>query len=504
MDLFGFLLDPNQWNPAQSYALLQLIGQVIGILNIPSVLLRRSHRPVAQLTWILCLLTLPILGVILWWFMGRTHLDRKRRRRAHALRTINRSLTEMSRELVYPSSSAGPDEESDPSGLAAPHRQAMLASDNEIFPTTSGNCVSLLFGGREAYPAFEEAIRAAKHHVHVQFYIWRADRVGQRMRDLLIEKAREGVEVRVLYDAFGASALWWGGFMRPLAEAGGRVAPFLPFRLERSLRVNFRNHRKIIIIDGEVGFTGGLNVGDEYNDWYDIALRVEGPVVNQLQEVFAEDWYFAAKENIGAPSYFAAAANQVEPSGLGEEVCTNVLARVIASGPDSMRAVTHTMFFTAITNARERVWITTPYFVPDQAIMVALQTAALRGIDVRLMLPGLSDVPIAREAGRGYYEELLENGVKIYEYQPNILHAKTLIFDRKWAIIGSANMDNRSFHMQFEVNLAFESKRLNELLAADFEARLGVSLPIEPARWATRGDLQRIGEAAARLLSPVL
>jgi len=496
MDLFGFPLDPSQWNPAQTYGFLQLIGQIIGILNIPSVLLRRSRRPVAQLTWILCLLTLPIVGVILWWFMGRTHLERKRRRRARALQTINQSLAQMSRELVL---EARPAPQSD---ALTPYRQALLVDDNELFPTTTDNHVHLLVGGKQAYPAFEEAIRGARHHVHVQFYIWRADKIGRRLRDLLIEKAREGVEVRLVYDAFGASALWWGGFMQPLAAAGGKVAPFLPFRLERSLRVNFRNHRKIIIVDGEVGFAGGLNVGDEYNDWYDVSLRVEGPVVNQLQEVFAEDWYFATRENLGSQTYFAARPRPDESAPDG--VCTDVLARVVASGPDSYRGTTHTMFFTAITSARERIWITTPYFIPDQAIMMALRTAAMRGVDVRLMLPGKTDVAVAREAGRGYFEELLETGVKIFEYQPQVLHAKTLVFDRKWAVVGSANVDNRSFHLQFEVNLAFESLQFNAVLAEQFERRLKDSAQIDPAVWAARGKLQRIGEAAARLLSPVL
>lgn len=487
MELFGFSLDPTDWDKAQLYAFISLVGQLLGILNIPSVLLRRAKRPMAQLAWILCLVTLPFLGVILWWLMGRTHLERKRRRRKRARRQVAASLQQLSDEPSAPED--------------ALKREVLHVPDNEVFPTTSDNRVRLLVGGREAFAEFEAAISAARRHVHVMFYIWKKDHVGQRLRDLLVKKASEGVEVRFLYDAFGASGVTAGGFLKPLQEAGGQVAPFLPFRLERSLRVNFRNHRKILICDGEVGFTGGLNVGDEYERWYDVAVRLEGPVVNQLHEVFAEDWYFAAKEDIGAHRYFRAAA-PTSPPDPGD--CEGVMARVMASGPDSYRSISHAMFFVAITTAQERIWITNPYFVPDQAIMVALRTASMRGVDVRLLLPAKSDVWITKHAGRGYYEELLQAGVRIFEYQPSVLHAKTLVFDRRWTIIGSANMDNRSFHLQFEVNLVCGGVSFNERLAEEFLRRLEDSVEIDHESWASRSTLQRLGEAGARLFSPVL
>lgn len=496
MDIFGAPLEQfGEWGIVTQFVIFQVIGQVLGLLHIPSVLLRRSQQPMAQLTWILCLLTVPYLGVVLWWAIGRTHLKRKRRRRARARQEVSRGLAKLDRPLTPPEL---PDSQ-DGDALALLKRQAMLVSDNDVFPTTGGNNVRILFGGREAYPAFEEAIRAARHHVHVQFYIWQRDAVGERLRDLLVQKAREGVEVRLLYDAIGASAVSYGGFMDPLREAGGQVAPFLPFRLERSLRVNFRNHRKIVIVDGEVGFTGGLNVGEEYFDWYDIAFRVQGHVVNQLQEVFAEDWFFATEESISELAYF----DGVTSSPVDGD-CGDVVARVVASGPDSVHAVIHAMFFIAITSARERIWITTPYFIPDGAIMTALRTAAMRGVDVRLLLPGKSDVPVAQTAGRGYFDELLEAGVRIYEYEPSVLHAKILTFDDRWAIVGSANMDNRSFRLQFEVNLALESEEINDRLCADFRERLLDAEEIDPVQWRERGRWSRLKEALARLLSPVL
>ena len=493
MDIFDLPLDLTKWSWAHTYAAAQVLSQIIALLNIPSVLLRRSRRPMSQLAWILCLLALPFLGILMWWAFGRTHLVRKRRRRAKALEAVSRSLESLSAQALTPVAQE--------EYLQRLREQPLLIDDNGVFRTTPENHVEVLVSGREAFPAFAAAIRDAKYHVHLQFYIWQTDDVGARLRDLLIEKAREGVEVRVLYDAFGAAALEWKGFMKPLQKVGGHVAPFLPFRLERSMRMNFRNHRKIIVVDGKTGFVGGLNVGDEYNEWYDTAMRVSGPVVNQLQEVFAEDWYFATKENLVTPDYFC---GRPAPTEAENGVATNVLARVIASGPDSWESVTHSMFFIAITSAEDRIWITTPYFIPDLAIMTALKTAALRGIDVRLMLPGKSDVPVARWAGRGYFEELLGSGVRIFEYQPSVLHAKILLFDDEWTIAGSANLDNRSFHLQFEVNLAMVSRAVNHRFAQEFETRLAQCVEIRPEVWSKRGTPQRLGETAARLLSPML
>lgn len=478
------LLSLSNWTLTELLGLVPILGQLVGALHIPSVLLRRTHRPMAQLTWILCLLTLPFLGVLLWWGFGRTHLVRKRRERAVAVAAVNEGLRAL-------------DVRSTQSELAT--RPAVLVDDNEVFPTTADNRVKLLIGGDDAYDAFEAAIRDAKHSVHLAFYIWNRDGIGTRLRDLLAKKAAQGVEVRLLYDAWGASAVSFGGFMDPIRKAGGKVAPFLPFRVERQLRVNFRNHRKIIICDGKVGFTGGLNIGDEYRQWYDLAVRVHGPVVNQLQEVFAEDWYFATDENLAAPEYFHA-----EPVTTDEEGYEDVVARVIASGPDSRRSITHVMFFLAITMSRERIWITTPYFTPDPAILTALRTASMRGVDVRLLLPGKSDVRIAQAAGRGYFDELLDAGVKIWEYQPQVLHAKVLLVDDSTAIIGSSNMDTRSFHLQFEVNLAIDNPSVNEELAAEFRSRMEDATQIEAEVWAKRSTLLRLRDAAARLMSPVL
>lgn len=366
---------------------------------------------------------------------------------------------------------------------------ALLNADQGVFPATRDNAVEVLLSGDEAYDAFERAVRDARHHIHFEFYIWRADETGRRFRDLLMEKARAGVEVRVLYDGIGGSEVH-GEFMRPLVEAGGRAAPFLPVNIfERRLRVNFRNHRKIIVVDGQVGFTGGVNIGDEYREWEDTAVRLEGPVVYQLQEVFAEDWYFATGENLATNLYF--------PPAFGPSACEappgSATARVIASGPDLKRQIMHQVFFMAISLARTRIWLVTPYFIPEQSIIAALTTAALRGVDVQLIVPGdgASDVSIARWAGQAFYEELLESGVKIHEYKGKVLHAKVLLVDDVWSFVGSANLDIRSFRLNFEINCLVSDPRDAPTLRGVVRAGRRAQPPAAAGRVrAARADLE--------------
>jgi cardiolipin synthase A/B len=490
-------------------------GAIVGLMHVPSVLLRRETRPMAALAWILGLISLPILGVVLWWLMGRTHLERRRRSWARSKEAMDESLAHV-RESMELSGRAG-EHAQDGGARAATDRTLYLREDEGIFPTTEGNRIEVFSSGREAFDAFEDAIRGATDHIHFQFYIWRRDEVGRRFRDLLADKAREGVEVRVLYDAVGGAPVKHG-FMDPLIEAGAKVESFLDLVFfESQLRINFRNHRKIIVIDGEVGFTGGVNIGEEYNDWLDLAFRLDGPVVWQLQEVFAEDWYFASGEDLASRRYFkpfdavctVADEETDEAEQAREEVVVapvdeEVSARIIASGPDNRQSAIANLFFLAITRAEERILITTPYFVPDQALLMAIKTAVIRGVDVRLLTPGKSDIPIAQAAGRSYYAELLEAGVHIYEYEDRVLHAKAIVIDEQWSIIGSANMDIRSFLLNFEANAVLKSRTINAYLAKLFERHLERSTEMSLQAYQTRRLDKRLIESTARLFSPLL
>lgn len=489
--LFDLLFERHSWQLG-AYVVLSMLGTLVGIFHIPSVLLRRSERPMAQLAWILCLVTIPYLGVLLWWMMGRTYLKRRKRKRLRAVADMSRDLTSM-RESMSRDASTPSDEQTD----------TLLSIDSdEIFSSTAANSVGLLFRGSKAYDSIEEAVRRATDHVHFEFYIWQDDETGRRFRDLLVEKAEEGLEVRVLYDAVGASQIR-GDFMKPLIDAGAQIEAFLPVVIfERRLRINFRNHRKIIVVDSEYGFTGGMNIGDEYLDWFDVAFRFEGPVVNQLQEVFAEDWYYATGENLAERRYFN--ENEADPYDDESGLRTDAVVRILPSGPDQKRNLVKTSVFVALALSRERAWVTTPYFIPDSAISMALQSAALRGVDVRLMLPGLSDIAVARIASRGYYEELLEAGVKIYEYQPEVLHAKMMIVDDEWSIVGSANLDIRSFQLNFEANAVIKSKGIVRDIEELMRQCLEHSEAIHLESFQQRSTWEKLKESAARLFSPLL
>jgi cardiolipin synthase len=289
--------------------------------------------------------------------------------------------------------------------------------------------------------------------------------------------------------------------MNPLTQAGGKVAEFLPVgTFSRHWHLNLRNHRKMAIIDGCVGFTGGVNIGDEYTGrkqrvgpWRDSHIHIQGPAVNHLQEIFAEDWHFTTGEDLISEHWYP----EQQPAG-------DLMVQIIASGPDTETMPIQRIFFTAITSAQDRIYLTTPYFIPDQAMLVALETAALRGVDVKLLLPHRSDMRLVLHAGRSYYDQLLANGVKIYEYQHGILHAKSMVVDERWATVGSANMDMRSFRLNFEVNAAIYGPHFANELAKIFESDLARAQQITIEQLRQKKLSSRISESLARVLSPVL
>jgi cardiolipin synthase len=467
-----------------------LVAEFFALLTIPSVLLQRRGQALSALAWILCLIGLPYFGVLLWWGIGRTHLERKRRKRRTARLTVTKGFV----TLRPPAGTSGTDDEF-MGNFRFPAEDA-----GGIFPAVPGNRVQLLVDGEQTYAALEEMIRSARHHVHCLFYIWNRDRTGERFRDLLAAKARAGVKVRVLLDAMGSGGAS-GRFMDPLRAAGGEVAVFMPTRfLRRSLSLNFRNHRKIVVVDGGVGYTGGLNIGDEYlGGWRDMGLRLTGPAVSQLQEVFLDDWYFATGGNCADAAYFeGAVAPAPDAPGL-PATCS-----VIAGGPDTRDNPTLDTFFMGITMSRERIWITTPYLAPGPDVLTALRTAAYRGVDVRLLVPRRSDSRLVQLAGRSFYPTLLRAGVRVYEYLPAVLHGKTWVFDSQYLAIGSANLDNRSFKLNFEITCVLRSPEATAQMAALFEQDLAQSEEISLASFEKRSTWSQLKESAANLLGPLL
>lgn len=470
------------------------ISWVASVLTIPSILVQREGRPLAALSWLMAIFAFPPLTLLAWWIFGSTHLRlnlRRRRKRALRFRQIS--------EHIKPSP-----EETSSLEFMARIPENMRAG---VQPALPGNAATLLIDAPVAYEAFEEAIREAKDFIHLEFYIWQPDESGTKLRDLLVEQARRGVEVRVLYDSVGSTALP-RRFFKPLLEAGGQVQAFLPIKLfVRVPTINFRNHRKLIVVDGEVGFIGGLNIGDEYLGWHDMAVRERGHVVDQLQEVFAEDWYVVCQQDLTAERYFGAWSRMPQARRdelLAKESCQGVTCSTIASGPNQQQNAIYELLFAALNLSSQRLWLMTPYFLPDAAIMTSLRAAIYRGVDIRIMLPAKNDLPIVRWASRTYYRELLEVGVRIFEYD-GMLHAKASIIDDGLIFMGSANMDVRSFRLNFEANTFLRSAALNSTLAEVFDQDIKERcVEIDLERFLGRSYLQRAADSLAHLLSPLL
>lgn len=470
-----------------------VLGYVLAFTLIPRIVMDRRESS-ATLAWVLGILLLPFLGALLYLLIGRTRVTRRSRGRQRLHARVARSLQELP---PHPECPACRDIDQLPEAGRDIARVVINVAETPLVP---GNRTEVFIDANHAYQRMQEAIEGARHHVHLMSYIFRGDRAGQRFRDLLVAKARAGVECRLLVDAIGGSQVT-RGFLKPLLDAGGRFGRFMPvFGARARFRPNLRNHRKILVVDNEVGFAGGMNIGEEYQGrkkrfapWRDTHLRLEGPAVRSLQEIFAEDWQYATDEGLVDREHFPPVTAR------GTEII-----QVVGSGPDLPHQAIHAVFFTAINEANHHVHITTPYFVPDQAMLLALKSAAWRGVDVRILVPGKSDLKLVQLAGRSYYKELLETGVKIFEHHPGILHAKTMVVDGVWSTVGSANMDIRSFRLNFEVNvLVFGpdfAHRMEEIFLDDLtHARL---VTMEDCRRRTRRA--RFAESMSRLLSPVL
>ncbi len=441
----------------------------------------QKRSPLSSLSWILSLAALPVLGLVIYFFLGPQKIRRQRRRRMR-LRQLHRGGAR--RDSRY--------------GAALPRRKERLGRLIETangMPISSASSVSLLADGGAAFDAILTAIAEARHHVHVEYYIFEPDRIGTRLRDALIERAGAGVQVRLLVDAVGSPKLS-RRFLRPLLAAGVEFARFHPFRLSplRPL-LNLRNHRKIVVVDGRIGFTGGINISDVQfavgrNSFHDLHVRIEGPAVGWLQAVFAEDWHYTRRQPLPETDLYPEMASGSVPT------------QVISSGPDGLYETIHQAHLQAIWDARERVWLATAYFVPSEAALSALIAAAMRGVEVRILVTRISDSRIVTYAGRSYYDELMQAGVRIYEYRPRILHSKALLVDDDCVLLGSANFDQRSFRLNFEVGLAFYDRRAAALLEHQLESDFSQSQRLTFPRQI--GSLRRFGEASARLLSPLL
>jgi cardiolipin synthase len=466
----------------------------VATLALVPMILARKRQPASAIAWSLTIIVIPLLGTVTYFFFGHDHIERPLRRKQTHRQRFRRPRP----GDADPSSDSMAGQELQQAETWENMHE--LAARVGASPLTEGNRVDLYGDGESAYWAKLEAIGQAQHHIHMEYFIFQPDAAGGRFIDALAEKARAGVEVRLLYDAVGSFWLH-KNFLKPLKQAGARCEPFLPIHpLRRRIQINLRNHRKLLLVDGQVGFIGGLNIGDEYlgqsklGFWRDSHMRIEGPAVRGLQDVFVEDWDFAAGTKLDSDAYFPPLAAE------GSE-----RLQMIWSGPDQAHNAVREIFFAAATNANTRLWIATPYFVPDDAFIYAIRSAAHVGADVRIITQ--NDKPDKRLplwASKYYWPDLWDAGVRIYQYRKGMMHAKVMIADDDWATLGTANMDNRSMRLNFEVNTLIYSRPTVDALIEQFQHDLDDSVEINPDAFARQSRPQRLVQNAARLLSPVL
>lgn len=459
-------------------------GETAWIVGLVVFIVLERRPPVSTLAWIFGLVLLPFLGLPVYFLFGPRRLRRRKLRYRDKRVAVTHALANASERMPTPYAT----------------RLAGIGERLQHTHVSTATRVELFYEGDDVYDAILGAIERARDHVHVEYYIFEADEVGAKLRDALAAAANRGVEVRLLVDAVGSNGAG-RRFFEDLTRAGGQVRRFQPPRLglARARFFNFRTHRKIVVIDGKVGFTGGVNWAACHSAratgptaWRDTHVELEGPVVASLQRTFLENWVYSKGDSATTRRYFPDLAEGAE------------LVQVLRSGPDRDVFPIHAFYFSAIATARERVLLTTPYLVPDEAALAALKSAVLRGVRVEILVPLEGDSRIVQAASRSYYEELLDAGCILHEYEPRMLHAKTLVIDSEVATVGTANFDNRSFRLNFEVMAVLYGARHADALAAQF------ARDVERARLVGRrtlrelGALQRLAEASARLASPLL
>lgn len=465
---------------------LFLLLYSITILGLILVVITENRNPLKAIPWVIVLLFIPGVGLVFYFFFGQDN----RKQRIISRRTYKRIKKRPSQGGYKKDICLAKEKYNPLVSLLESNSQAALLYGTDIRVYTTGE---------EKFRDLLDAIRKAKHHIHLQYYIFCDDKIGTEVKNTLIMKAKEGVMVRVLYDDVGSWRVK-SPFYKEMQQAGIEVYPFLKvvFPILTS-KVNYRNHRKIVVIDGTVGFMGGMNIADRYVDgvkwgsWRDTHFRFTGKGVHGLQASFLIDWYVVTKKLIDTPVYYPKAA-----------VYNDSLMQIVSSGPIGIWRTLLQGTIYAVANAKKYIYIQTPYFLPTEGLNQALQTAALAGIDVRLMLPFKSDSQSVNMASHSFIDEMVRAGVKVYLYKHGFLHTKLIVIDNDLTILGSANMDFRSFEHNFEVNAFVYQVDLAEKMRDIFLTDAQGSELLIPSVWLKRPLKQRLTESFMRLFSPLL
>ena len=474
----------------------QIFSLVFLVTAIPVaiMIILEKRSPFKTIAWILVLILVPVIGLVFYLFFGQEYRKQKlfSRRGIKSLSRLRKLSIKQLREFEHADLHLS-------ENVNEKKNLIRLLLNNSDSLLTTGNQLKLLNNGNETFDAIFKAIKSAKHHIHLEYYIFEDDIIGNQVKKLLIEKSREGVEIRIIVDDVGSWSLK-KKFFKELRESGIEIYPFMEVRFPRlTSRVNFRNHRKILIVDGITGFTGGINIADRYvvgkpkiGQWRDTHLQITGDAVAAMQVVFAADWYFVINENLRREKYFL-------PLTEGE----GTPVQISASGPDSDWESMEQAYLAAILNAQKYVYLTTPYLMPPQTLVTALKTAALSGVDVRIIIPEKSDAITPKWCSFSYVEQFLEAGIKIYFYQKGFIHSKTLMIDDVFSTIGTTNLDFRSLETNFEINAFIYERKFTRLMLKYFINDLRNSREIKLNEWTKRPWYFKLRESLAHIVSPM-
>ncbi len=480
------------------------VAEILYLIVLIAACLRIIYdtRSVSKtLAYLLFAIFVPVIGMLFYFSFGINYRNRKMYSKKLMLNdALQKELTQ--RIYHYTNEVIRKNDEE----LGANKELATMLLHDIESPLTANNAVKILLNGEEKFPEVIEAIKSAKHHIHFEYYIYEDDTIGREIEELLKQKVREGVAVRFIYDDFGSRSIR-KNLVNRLRDAGVEAYPFfkitfIPF----ANRLNYRNHRKIIVIDGETAFVGGINVSDRYINseksnnkifWRDTHLRIDGPGIRYLQYLFLCDWNFCAKTNLMPDENFFPPRKDLPKND-------TKIVQIAASGPDSSIPTILFSYLQAITLAKEEILITNPYFIPGESLLDVLMMSALSNVKVKIIVPGISDSKLVNIASYSYFSELLAAGAEIYKYKKGFIHAKTMILDNKVAIVGTANMDVRSFNLNFEVNaIVYSSETANELRGIFYED-LKHCEKIDLIRWEKRPLYKKFIGKFVRLMSPML
>ena len=465
-----------------------MVLYVITVLTVIIVVLGENRNPVKSIAWVLVLVLLPVLGLVIYLIFGRS---------LKGMKLISRAeLRELRRMNVIP------DNREATGGFSDESRQLISLVNKLVGPHLFvGNDIKVFTTGQEKFNELLRDIEAATDYIHVQYFIIENDEEGKQLVELLMHKAREGVQVRVLYDYVGSFYVR-SRVLKRMRAAGVEVHPFLELTLMQfAFRVNWRNHRKIVVIDGKVGYVGGMNIANRYVNgdkhwapWRDTHLRIIGEAVAALEYSFAIDWNYTTRKLL---------TNNVVQFDTPQPASEFVM-QMMGSGPTNRWNNISIVFLKAITLAKRQVFIQTPYFLPSDSLLKALQSAALAGVDVRLMIPRRPDSTMLRLATGSYIKECMLSGIKIYFYEPTVMHAKVVIIDDEFVTTGSTNFDFRSFEHNFEFNALVYSKAFNQQMKEIFENDMRQCTRLALSKWKQRPLMQKALESIVRLISPIL